>query len=399
MTLENKLILDSVKGLKDYQVKTRRYLHETPELSGEEYETSKYLKAECEKLGLEIHDVEGTGFYAILDTGKEGKTIGLRADIDGLPVLENELNLKNKRVCRSKNEGVFHACGHDGHMTILLSTAKILTENKDKLKGKVIFIFEEGEETGSGIDAMVEALKKENIDAIYGNHLFSALDTGKICISEGPRMAGAAVVDFTVRGKGGHGSRPDLSISPIFGAANVLTNLASAWANQLDVTKTVILGLGSINGGSAGNVIPDEVRVTGTFRYFDLEEGAKAVELMKRLGSLTAEAHNCKFIANRIEEAVSPVMNDPELSKFAEKEFAGMLGDSFLASGTTWFASESFAKYIKVCPILFALVGTRNEELGTGAEHHSEHFDIDEESLYYGTCAMVKMASAFLNDK
>lgn len=398
MTLENKTIIDSVVEEKEFLVNTRRHLHENPELSGEEFETSKFLKNECQKLGLDIHNVDGTGFYAILDTGREGKTIGLRADIDALPVKENNLNLKNNRVCKSKVDGVFHACGHDGHMAISLATARILTKHKDKLNGKIIFIFEEGEETGVGIDKMIKALEKEKIDAFYSNHLVSFLDTGKIYIGDGPVMAGCALVDFTIKGKGGHGSRPDLSISPIFAAANVLTGLASAWANRVDVTKTVTLGLGSINGGSAANVIPDTVNITGTLRYFDLEEGNKAVGILKKVGRLTTEAHDCEFIANNINVVASPVINDLALAKLARKSISSVLGDNYLAYDSNWFASESFSKYGSLAPSLFALVGTKNDIIGSGAEHHNEYFDLDEESLYYATCSMVKFTSEYLNN-
>ena len=179
MTISNELIINKSDSLGKYLIETRRFLHENPELSGIEYDTSKFLKDEVSNLGLEIKDVGGTGFYAILDTGKPGKTIGLRTDIDALPIKESESNLANIRKTRSKLEGVFHACGHDGHMAILLTAARILNDIKNHLSGRIIFIFEEGEEIGSGIDKMIEGLKNENIDAIYGNHLASFLESKK----------------------------------------------------------------------------------------------------------------------------------------------------------------------------------------------------------------------------
>lgn len=161
MTISNEVILNNIADIKSYLINTRRYLHENPELSGEEYQTSKFLKGEVKKLNLPIKEVDGTGFYAILDTGKAGKTLGLRTDIDALPIVEKESNQKVKRVCTSKVAGKFHACGHDGHMATLLGAMKVLVAHKDNLKGKIIFIFEEGEETGVGIDKMLAALKKE----------------------------------------------------------------------------------------------------------------------------------------------------------------------------------------------------------------------------------------------
>lgn len=396
MTIDNQIISNSVNDLNDYLINTRRYLHKHPELSAKELETSKFLKSEVAKLGLKIKDVFGTGFYAILDTGRPGNTLGIRTDIDALPIVENERNLKSNRICISENEGVFHACGHDGHMTMLLGAMKILVENKENLSGKIIFIFEEGEETGTGIGPMIEALKNENIDAIYGNHLASFLDTGKLGIDPGPVMAGFANVDFTVKGKGGHGSRPDLSISPIFAATNIINALATAWVNRLDVTKTVTLGLGSINGGSIANVIPNEVRVTGTLRYFDVSEGKKAVELVKKVGDLTAKAHECEFIENEIRQVNIPVINDDNLARLAKKASEDMMPGS-VKEGITWFASESFSEYSKIAKTVFTLVGTKNEDLGSGAEHHNEYFDLDEDSLAIGIKAMVKFAVLYLS--
>ncbi len=396
MAIDNQTINNSVSNLEDYLINTRRYLHEHPELSGKEIETSNFLKSEVGKLGLDIKDVFGTGFYAIFDTGREGKTLGIRTDIDALPVTEKEKNLKRDRLCISKNEGVFHACGHDGHMSMLLAAMKILVENKKNLKGEIIFIFEEGEEAGTGIDPMIEALKDEDIDAIYGNHLASFLQTGKIGIDSGPVMAGFGNVDFTVKGKGGHGSRPDLSISPIFAVTNIINALATAWVNRLDVRKTVTLGLGSINGGSIANVIPNEVRVTGTLRYFDVDEGKKAIELVKKVGSLTAQTHECEFIDNEIRQVNIPVINDNYLAKLAKKASEDIMPDS-VQEDITWFASESFSEYSKIAKTVFTFVGTKNEELGSGAEHHNEYFDLDEDSLKVGVKAMVKFASFYLS--
>lgn len=395
MAINNDIILNDINNIKDYMINTRRYLHENPELSGKEFETSKFLKNEAKKLGLNIKEVDGTGFYAILDTGKDGKTLGLRTDIDALPILEKETNQKGKRLCRSKVDGIFHACGHDGHMATLLGAMHVLSANKDKLKGKIIFIFEEGEETGVGIGKMVDCLKNEKIDAIYGQHLAAFLETGKIGLNAGPVMAGNAIVDFTVRGKGGHGSRPDLSISPIFAATNIINGFASAWVNRVDVRKTVTLGLGMINGGSITNVIPDEVRVAGSLRYFDTEEGKKALDLVRKVGTLTAEAHECEFIENKILHDNEPVINDENLTNLAQDSIEEIMPGS-IDKGINWFASETFAYYNKLCPTVFAMVGTKNDNIGSGAEHHNEYFDIDEESISIAAITMVKFANEFL---
>lgn len=388
----NEIILSKTKEVMDYAIKMRRYFHENPEVSSQEFNTSKVLKEEIESLGLSINEVGKTGFYSILDTGKPGKTIGIRSDIDALPIQENENNLRGKRLVCSKKEGVMHACGHDGHMATLLSVAKILVNNKDLINGKIIFIFEEGEEAGSGIRDMIEALKSLQIDAIYGTHLTSFMDTGEISLDSGPVMAGCGLVMLNVVGRGGHGSRPDLSINPIFAAASIINGLATAWANQIDVTKTVTLGLGSINGGSGlvPNVIPDKVEITGTLRFFDMDEGHKAIEVIKNVSQNIATANKCSIEeANKNRVIANPVINDKHLSEIAQSGINDILPNS-LKTDVRWFASESFCLYREIAPSLFAFVGTKNEESGSGAEHHNEYFDLDEDSLRYAIIATLK---------
>ncbi|WP_276880779.1 amidohydrolase [Anaerococcus tetradius] len=393
--MEDKLIIEQINNQKSKIIEERRHLHKLAEVSAKEFKTSAYLKEEVRKLGLPIVEVEGTGFFAILDTGKAGKSLGLRTDIDALPICESKNNLKNPRLVLSDDPNVFHACGHDGHMATLLASMRILVKNKDKLKGKIYFIFEEGEESGSGIFPMIDGLKNENIDAFYGNHLASFLKTGEISFHPGPIMAGFIMVDFTVKGVGGHSSRPDKAISPIFAQAAIIQSLASAWVNRLDPTKTVTLGLSTIHGGSAHNVIASEVRVDGTLRYFDWDEVERAIEQIQIVGENVARAHACEFINRTASEIFSPVINDEKLALLMKEAVVPYFGEN-IKEDTTWFASESFEAYGKLAPSLFALVGSANEEKGTGAQHHTPEFDIDEDSINHAIFAMVKFATSFL---
>lgn len=393
-------IIARAKELEQKTIERRGYLHERPELSSEEVETSKYLKREVAKLDLEIEEVPGsTGFTALLNTGKPGKTLGIRTDIDALPIEERPRNLSKERKYVSQNPGVMHARGHDGHMSILLTTMKMLIELKEQLTGKIYFIFEEGEEINSGIDAMVEYLKDKGLDAVYGNHLASFMETGKICVDAGPLMAGSVRVDFTVHGQSGHGSRPDLSINPIFAATQILNGLTSAWANQVDVTKTVTLGLTKFQAGSTWNVIPDKVDIEGSLRYFDVEEGKKAIGIVKTIAEHTAKAHNCTVtFGENLQMLSKPVINDATLAKLAQKGVQEALPDS-LVEDVQWFASESFSKYSELAPICFSFVGIGNEEYGSGAEHHNEYFDLDDTALYYAVVAATKFAVDYLVEK
>lgn len=377
-------------------IKQRRYLHNHPELSGQEIQTANYLKKQLAKYHLPLIEVpNSTGFILVLETGKPGKTIGLRTDIDALPVQETESNLTNKRTCVSTVPGVMHACGHDGHMATLLTVIEILMEIKDQLTGKLIFIFEEGEETHSGILPMVETLKQFQFDAVYGAHLLATLPTGQVGLNSGSVMSGLARIEFEVLGQGGHGSRPDLSINPIFATANILTNLASAWINRLPVDKTVTLGLTQIQGGEALNVFPEKVKVGGTLRFFDETAGAKALTVFKQVTALIAQAHLAKvnFLPST-ELALHPVNNDASLNDIAKLGLC-LFPELVNQPETKWYASETFAHYQELAPTFFALVGAGNKSFGSGAEHHNQYFDLDEASLKYNVGLMLMFVLNF----
>ena len=363
----------------------KNYLHENPELLSKEFQTRKFLINECRKIGLEIEEVENsTGFVAILDTKRKGKILGLRTDIDGLPIFENEENLKGKKEFVSKNLGVMHSCGHDFHMSIALISAKILNELKDKLNGKIYFIFEEGEEIGSGINSMVNHLKNINFDAIYGNHIDTELEIGKISISEEKVYAGCAGVDFDVIGKGGHGSRPDFLISPINALVAIINNLNQTWATGFNPNSPVTLGIGSINSGFASNVIDDKANLKATLRFFEDEFGEKALEKLKNIVEKTASLYKCKVKFNDYTRIIAyPVSNDKTLAKFARNSLNEIFPKS-LTEEEVSFGSESFYEYGKIAPTVFVKIGVKNEETGCGAGAHTEKFDVDNDSLYYG---------------
>lgn len=398
----NDKILKLIQGYEIEARKVRHYLHENPEVATEEIETSKFLKEKAANLGLFIEKVPkkgtsaGNGFIATLDTGKPGKTVGLRTDIDALPVTENLFNLLQPRNVISKNDGVMHACGHDGHMTILLYAMRILWDLKSELTGKIIFIFEEGEEISAGIREMVNLLKLKEMDAIYGNHLVSFLNTGQIALDPGPIMAAISRIDFKVIGRGGHGSRPDLSVNPLYAGADILNSISVAWNNQINVEKTVTLGLTEFHAGTAYNVFADEARIGGSLRYFDVAEGQRATNLLYKVAENVAEAHNCHIeITDKAAELSIPVVNDEKLTELAQEGVDELFPGSRVEE-INWFASESFSRYGEVAPYVFAFVGMRNTELGSGAEHHNELFDMDDDSLKYGIGAMVKFAIDFL---
>ncbi|MDR3261583.1 MAG: amidohydrolase [Tannerella sp.] len=378
--------------------KIRGYLHENPEKSSQEYETSQFLQREISKLGLLVTPVSSTGFFSVLDTGRTGKTVALRADMDALPVSENPFNLKQKKKWISGKNGISHVCGHDAHMAILLGAIKILYEIKDELNGKIVFIFEDAEEIVGGVDRMIEKLADVHIDVFYGNHVYASMPTGDICLDSGAIMAGMAYVEFDVIGRGGHGSRPDLSINPVFAAAHILTGISIAWNNQLDVTKIVTLGITQIHGGETNNVIPNSVFIGGSLRFFDRSEAEKAINVLKKIAENIALAHNCTVSFRQANIVLEPVVNDDALSSIARETVREIFPEKLVA-GKKWFAGESFSKYRAVAPTVFALIGTNNTALGSGAEHHNDKFDVDDDALQYALGAMVGFTVKLLNNK
>lgn len=380
-----------------YARERRRYLHRHPELSGQELETSKYLKAEAERFGLTVESLSGTGFIAVLDTGRPGKTLALRVDIDALPLTEAKENLKGPKGCISANPGVCHACGHDAHMAIALTAMAILSECKEALCGRILFAFEEGEERGSGIRPMIEALKEKGTDAVYGNHVTSFMESGTVCLDEGPRMAGALGLRFALKGKSGHGSRPDLACNPITAGSAIVTQLSALWASKLDVTKTVTLGITQFQSGISYNIIPETAEIGGTCRFFDLEEAKKADRLIHETVDTMANLYGCSVEYHPMAQIIcSPVVNDPALARLARQGSSQLLPTENIKSGVTWFASESFSRYRACFPSMFAFIGIRNPQVGSGAEHHNPEFDVDDGALKTGVLLMCKFAADFL---
>lgn len=400
--ISNKELLNKVKAYDGYTREVRRHLHYYPEVGGKEVETAKYLKERLREIGqFDIHNVPGsTGFYAILDTHRPGKTIGLRTDIDGLPVTESPVNGEGKpKPFLSKRTGFTQGCGHDGHMAILLTTIRILYDWRSKLTGKYVFLFEEGEETNTGIRPMIAAIKHIHFDAIYGNHLASNVPSGLVYIKDGAIMAGMAMLSWQVFGRGGHASRPDMAINPIFATTNILNSVAIAWNSQRDITKLVTLGITQFHGGETWNVIPDSVYIGGTLRFFDWEAGVRSIELIKKVATDVAQAHNCSVrFGESMTAQVPPVINDKKLATFARQSIEGLYpGHTTSDESYNWYASETFALYNQLAPTLFTLIGVQNPELGTTAGHHTAAFDIDEDALQYGIGAMLKFATAYSN--
>ena len=244
---------------------------------------------------------------------------------------------------------------------------------------------------------MEKVLKTKQIDTFWGIHVWSGMDSGTICVQAGPRMAGGIGVDLTFVGKGGHGSRPDQSINPVFCAANFLNNIAVAFANQIDANETVTLGITGIQGGEVSNVIPDTARVFGSFRLFSEKEGEKAFKILHEVADHTAAMHHCTVeYAENCRIFGGPTTNDPYYSALAEAALPEVLPEGTVVKAEPWYASESFGRYLAMSPGVFAHLGINNPEKGTGAAHHNSKFDVDEDVMIIGVMSTLKYVAAVI---
>lgn len=386
--MEMKEIKTLAQDYQNYVVHMRRTFHQYPEVSGQELHTRDRLISEIETMGVPYEKIPGTGLIATIRGGKPGPNRLLRADIDALPMQEDAENLVQAKCCVSKIDGVCHACGHDAHMAMLLGAMQILVNMRNELAGTVYCCFEEGEETNCGIETMLQALEKYPIDECFALHSYFNLDSGLVNIVPGPRMAGTIGIGFNIKGKSGHGSRPDQAINPIIPAAHIITQLNSAFMNQLNVEETVTLGLGLVKIGTATNIIPEDAYIGGTARFFNAAEGEKALNIINRIVENTAACHNCTVeYEGRHNISPYPVVNDEQVALRTQNALAEICGEEVLGDCDKWYASECYSAYLKKYPGALGFLGIRNEAYGSGAAHHNGKFDIDEASLYLGVCA------------
>lgn len=383
-----------------YVLKIRREIHMYPEVSMKEERTMMLVKNELKNMGIEFEQVEEGGIIGFIQGEEPGKSIILRADLDALSMQESEYNLNQHKEVISQINGAAHTCGHDAHTAILLGAAKILTEKRSEYKGKIILVFEQGEELGGiggGVYALTKRLVEIGADGVWGLHLKNDLPSGKISIDSGPRMAGAFIFDIIIKGKSGHGSRPDLSNSPIDCFNDFYNKLLAMRLNSLDPFKPITISVGTLSSGTLGNIIPETLNFSGSGRYLHYNQGLLAVAEFKRLLELTCEIYNCSY-----EYIMEPyardmiVYNHEECSEIADRSIKESIGKDASIKFPVWMATEPFAYYQKYFPGVFAFLGIENETKGTGAEHHNPKFDVDEDVLKLGVAATVSYALEFL---
>jgi len=389
-------IKKNIANLKDELISLRRDFHQHPEVGFKEYRTSEIVANYLEKCGLKVkRGIAKTGVMGLLKSKSQGPTLLLRADMDALPIQE-----ENEVPYKSINKGVMHACGHDGHISMLLVAAKILSNHKDKIKGNIKFVFQPNEEGAGGAETMVKEgiLENPHVDAALGLHLWSPIDTGKIGIVSGPMMGSSYYFTLKVKGKGGHGGAPHTSIDPVICAANIIQTVQILQTREIDTLKPTVITFCKINCGTSNIIIPNEINLEGSIRC--LYKGSKEVrERFKRIVKDICEAHRTTYelkfkCGNRL---LSNDDNMTELVKTVAKEV--VKPENIQTSNIRMLIGEDFAEFALRVPSAFYFIGTGNKEKKTDYPHHHSCFNIDENSLPIGVEMHIKTALKYLNNK
>nr|WP_207554680.1 MULTISPECIES: M20 family metallopeptidase [Staphylococcus] len=366
-------------------IETRRYLHQYPELSFQEKHTHDYIVERLQKLNFQIDAHVGqNGILARILGEEPGPTIALRADFDALPIDD----LKDVPY-RSKVPGIMHACGHDGHTSILLTVAELLHEHQSELKGTVVLIFQYGEElTPGGAQEMIADNALMGVDKIYGNHLWTGYPTGTIHTRPGPMMAQPDEFHITLFGKGGHGAKPHETIDPIVILAEFILSAQKIVSRTIDPVKQAVLSFGKIEAGNADSVIPDTATCQGTVRTFDSEVQTHIYHKMDKLLQGLALANDITYSFDYI-KGYLPVYNH-EASAETVKKAANALNFRYHDSDLM-MVGEDFSFYLKARPGAFFFTGCGNPQKETDWPHHSPHFDIDESAMKYAVSTFMKI--------
>lgn len=371
-------------------VQTRRHLHQNPELSFEEYETTQFIAQKLKDLGYDLEKITETGGYIdIKGKNPDSKIIAIRGDIDALPILE-----QNKKEYTSKNEGVMHACGHDVHTTCILGAIQILDSLKTEFEGTIRCIFQPGEEKlpgGASIMIKNGVLQNPSVEKILGQHVMPLIDAGKVGFRSGLYMASADEIYIKVIGKGGHGAHPHQNIDPVAIAAQIITQLQTVVSRHAKPSIPSVVSIGKIIANGATNIIPDEVYMEGTFRTYDEEWRMRAHKLIEKICNDTAEMHGAKCEAE-VKKGYPFLKNDVELSENTKQWAIDYLGAKNVEDLEIWPAGEDFAYYSQEIPASFYRLGIRNESENITSMLHTPTFDIDEEALKVGTGLMAYLA-------
>ena len=377
-------------------VAMRRDLHEHPELAYEEVRTSGIVAQRLQALGLEVQTgVAKTGVVGLLRGGASepgAKTIAIRADMDALPIYElNEIDY------RSTVDGKMHACGHDGHTSIALAVADILSKRRAELNGNVKFLFQPAEEVIGGAEPMVKEGAMQGVDAVIGLHLISSYPVGRVGVRSGPVFASADKFTVNVRGKGGHAAMPSEAVDPIVIAAYIITAFQTLISRETSPFSPAVITIGRVEAGSAFNIIPETAHLLGTMRAYSQEHREK---LIRRIGEVARGIAEAMGGSCEVEfgDGCPPCVNDAEMTELVHKAAVEAVGEQAVDSSEDVMTSGSddMAHFLNAAPGCYFIVGANNPEKDAKYPHHHPHFNIDEEALPVAVEVLARSALDFL---
>ncbi|CAA9550945.1 MAG: N-acetyl-L,L-diaminopimelate deacetylase homolog [uncultured Thermomicrobiales bacterium] len=391
MVVADARLRDAVDEILPGVVADRRHLHEHPELGFQEVETARFVAGRLAALGVEDvrTGIAKTGTTALVrgtgDGPGAGKTLLIRADMDALPIQE-----ENEVDYRSKHDGVMHACGHDAHTAMLLGTARLLMERRDRFAGTVKLLFQPAEEGPGGAKPMIDAgvLDDPKVDAALGLHIAQEQPLGTIGVRPGPAMAASDGFTVTIRGKGGHGARPQSTVDPVAIGAQIVVALQTVVSRETNPITPAVVTVGAFRAGQAANVIPDTAELRATVRSFDQGERERLAERLEALvrGIATAMRAEVDF-AYRF--GYPPTVNDPAMTAIVRAAATETVGAERVLEPDPIMGAEDMSYFLERVPGCFFFVGSRNPDRGLVWGHHHPRFDFDEEALGTGISTMV----------
>ena len=386
-------IHEDAKKYEEYVIGLRQEFHRHPELADQEVWTSGRICEELDKMGIPYTRVAGTNVVGLIDTGRPGKTIAFRGDIDALPVHE-EANVPFK----SEIDGLMHACGHDSHAAMVLGAARILNDHKDELSGKIYVCFQKGEEVGIGARDIVEYLKEQGgVDKAFGLHIAANLPTGFISLTEGPSMAGACNWQVIVKGKGGHGSMPYASIDPIKPLAEILLRVTSLMVNRMDTLEPIVVSPCYFHAGTADNIIPETAEMRGTIRYFKEEALDRTLELVEQISRDIAASYDATATLTYSRGKTIPVDNDAA-SIVAAREVVENIDGLTAIQAPKLMGSDNFADFVHAFPGFYCFMGAGFDGPDGSLPNHHPRFTLDEKAFRLGVEFLTGCAVKFLGE-
>ena len=383
------------KEAESYIIDRRRHFHKHPELSFKEWETTKTIVAELEAMGMPVVTFpDYPGCIATLDSGKPGRTLMIRADIDALPVQE-----KSGFDYSSVNDGVMHACGHDTHIAMALGAAKVLCSIKDELKGKIKFLFQSGEEMGCGAKYYVENGYLDDVDAVFGMHIWATLESPYISVEAGNRMASMTNFTINVKGYQSHGSAPQDGHDAIVAASAIVMALQTYVSRMNNPINPLVLSVGKFHGGAMYNIICPDVELEGTIRTYSKTLRSSMEDDLNNIIQSTAKAHGCTATLDLRHMLPAVINEDEEMCSLAYNAGLKLFGEEGLGHMDALMGSEDYSLFMEKVPGFFAFIGTKNVEKGLIYPNHNEKYESDEEQLFKGSALAAQFAVDYLNNK